>query len=113
MNSWEKNSISPEFHPATKPLTVEPVDSGNEIAQLAIREIEAYRVLTRPQSSSYNAQGERRERWVPTKGAQGEMGREKGGFFRERWIFPSGLLLVDNHPARKNPRSAARTPKTL
>ena len=31
MNSWEKNSISPEFHPATKPLTVEPVDSGNEI----------------------------------------------------------------------------------
>ena len=25
------NSISPEFHPATKPLTVEPVDSGNEI----------------------------------------------------------------------------------
>ena len=33
--------------------------------------------LTRPQSSSYSAQGERRERWVPTKGAQGEMGREK------------------------------------
>ena len=33
MNSWEKNSISPEFHPATKPLTVEPVDSGNEIAR--------------------------------------------------------------------------------
>ena len=31
--------------------------------------------LTRPQSSSYSAQGERRERWVPTKGAQGEMGR--------------------------------------
>ena len=33
MNSWEKNSISPEFHPATKPLTVEPVDSGidNEV----------------------------------------------------------------------------------
>ena len=27
------NSISPEFHPATKPLTVEPVDSGNEIAK--------------------------------------------------------------------------------
>ena len=33
MNSWENNSISPEFHPATKPLTVEPVDSGNEIAE--------------------------------------------------------------------------------
>ena len=33
MNSWEKNSISPEFHPATKPLTVEPVDSGNEIGR--------------------------------------------------------------------------------
>ena len=27
------NSISPEFHSATKPLTVEPVDSGNEIAR--------------------------------------------------------------------------------
>ena len=27
------NSISPEFHPATKPLTVEPVDSGNEIGE--------------------------------------------------------------------------------
>ena len=27
----QKKSISPEFHPATKPLTVEPVDSGNEI----------------------------------------------------------------------------------
>ena len=27
------NSISPEFHPATKPLTVEPVDSGNEIGR--------------------------------------------------------------------------------
>ena len=25
------NSIPPEFHPATKPLIVEPVDSGNEI----------------------------------------------------------------------------------
>ena len=33
--------------------------------------------LTRPQSSSYSAQGERRERWVPRKGAQGKMGREK------------------------------------
>ena len=32
--SWN-NSISPEFHPATKPLTVEPVDSGNEIVSKA------------------------------------------------------------------------------
>ena len=30
--------------------------------------------LTRPgQLSSYSVQGERRERWVPRKGAQGEM----------------------------------------
>ena len=37
----------------------------------------ALQALTRPQSSSYSVQGERREKWVPRKGVQGEMGREK------------------------------------